>query len=242
LITTKSVSQVTEQMFHTRLRVVQDASAHLHEAKSKVTEAEQRVASANDPVKSGDDAIARIDTQISDVTKSLAAFGPPPKPTVIVIGHDKKGRKITKVVTPVWAGKSSQDTRDNLIAQRDKLLANAAPGKAEVQTAALALTEARSNLTSAEDVHKRAVMDSQLHSFTSMVFGVDPIDVTDAQVAWFLRFFILIPSLMVAISATVLAAASVHRIKTKDPQTPLVSFTRSIRNFIKSEMAANQKA
>ena len=40
---------------------------------------------------------------------------------------------------------------------------------------------------------------SQLHSFTAMVFGKDPVEVTDAEVHWFLRFFILIPSIMIAV-------------------------------------------
>ncbi|GJE42165.1 hypothetical protein AEGHOMDF_1336 [Methylobacterium soli] len=55
---------------------------------------------------------------------------------------------------------------------------------------------------------------SQLHSFTAMVYGVDPIDVTDAQVHAFLRIFVFVPALCAAFASTILALCAVSVRKT----------------------------
>ena len=59
---------------------------------------------------------------------------------------------------------------------------------------------------------RRPFRTLQLHSFTAMVFGKDPVDVTDGEVHWFLRFFVLVPAVMIAITSSLLmmAAYTVH--------------------------------
>jgi hypothetical protein len=66
----------------------------------------------------------------------------------------------------------------------------------------------------AEQAYRNSVNRSQLHSFTAMVYGVDPIDVTDAQVHAFLRIFVFVPALCAAFASTILALCAVSVRKT----------------------------
>ena len=72
---------------------------------------------------------------------------------------------------------------------------------------------AERKVADAEQAYRNAVNRSQLHSFTAMVYGVDPIDVTEAQVHAFLRIFVFVPALCAAFASTILAlcAVSVRR-------------------------------
>jgi hypothetical protein len=60
-------------------------------------------------------------------------------------------------------------------------------------------------------------MNSQLHSFTAMVFGVSPVDVTDGQIHFFLRLFVFIPAIGAAFAATIIALTTVTRIRFEPP-------------------------
>jgi hypothetical protein len=62
---------------------------------------------------------------------------------------------------------------------------------------------------------------SQLHSFTAMTFGKDPNQVTDGEIASFLRVFVFLPAILVALASTLLAMTAVHRIKPKNEATPV---------------------
>jgi len=41
-----------------------------------------------------------------------------------------------------------------------------------------------------------------------MVFGKDPTEVTDAEIHWFLRFFVFVPAIMISIASTLLAVTA----------------------------------
>jgi hypothetical protein len=208
-VTTKSVSQVMEQMFHTRLRVVQEATTRLHEAQAKIASAELGATTAKDPSNANAGMISELNKQIDEVTKSLALYGTPPKPVRSCIKIKKSGKLSCSTTTPKWSGASAQQTRDDLITKRDELMATGTALSSKVATATEGLLAVQADLTAAEDVRKRAVMDSQLHSFTAMWYGKDPADVTDAELHWFLRLFIFWPAVLISMSATILALASV---------------------------------
>ena len=57
------------------------------------------------------------------------------------------------------------------------------------ERAALKRDEVDRKLSEAQVAHKDAVLHSQLHSFTAMAFAKDPTQVTDGEIAWFLRIF-----------------------------------------------------
>jgi hypothetical protein len=104
-----------------------------------------------------------------------------------VIGGDKKHRqRIQRCTTaPATAGLSSQLKS----AQSDHESADQALKAANQIRAALDRTTVERNVTDATDAYRKAVSNSQLHSFTAMVFGKDPAEVTEAEIAKFLRVF-----------------------------------------------------
>jgi hypothetical protein len=71
-------------------------------------------------------------------------------------------------------------------------------------------------MAEAAKAYQRAVDNSQLHSFTAMVYGIDPNDVTEGQLHWFLRVFVFIPAICAGFVATIIALTSVTWLK---PQT-----------------------
>jgi hypothetical protein len=54
-----------------------------------------------------------------------------------------------------------------------------------------------------------------------MAFGKDPNQVTDGEIASFLRVFVFLPAILVALASTMLAMTAVHRIRPKKEATPV---------------------
>jgi hypothetical protein len=54
-----------------------------------------------------------------------------------------------------------------------------------------------------------------------MAFGKDPNQVTDGEIASFLRVFVFLPAILVALASTLLAMTAVHRIRPKKEATPV---------------------
>lgn len=68
-------------------------------------------------------------------------------------------------------------------------------------------------VAAAEVAYRNAVLNSQVHSFTGMVFGKDSTEVSDGEVNTFLRIFVFVPAILVSLCSTFLAMTSVVRIK-----------------------------
>ena len=54
-----------------------------------------------------------------------------------------------------------------------------------------------------------------------MAFGKDPNQVTDGEIASFLRVFVFLPAILVALASTLLAMTAVHRIRPKKEAAPV---------------------
>ena len=54
-----------------------------------------------------------------------------------------------------------------------------------------------------------------------MAFGKDSNQVTDGEIASFLRVFVFLPAILVALASTLLAMTAVHRIRPKKEATPV---------------------
>ena len=96
-------------------------------------------------------------------------------------------------------------------------------------------------LTELKHTQREAVSRSQLHSFTAMVFGVDPVDVTDAQIHWFLRFFILLPALAISIASTLLAVTAYRKTdrRPRQPKAVEIDRSRTLERHIESVVDAS---
>ena len=104
--------------------------------------------------------------------------------------------------------------------------------RARAERAELKHEEVDRRVSEAQIAHKTAVLHSQLHSFTAMAFAKDPTQVTDGEIAWFLRLFVFVPAFMVSLAATLLAITSVERIKPKQPDPPNVELDEGAGAYI----------
>lgn len=215
IVTTKSMSQVMEQMFHPRLRFVQEASANLKVAQDERDSVILKKESLAAEVKPMTESVERLDAQITELNKTVQGVGAAPAPKKVPVQvrrFNKRGKPyyVTgyKLVDVTWEGRAIMDQisdarqkRDVAAAKRDDKAKGIADLDAEI-------AQKQAVVTAKANDKQTAVTNSQLHSFSAMVFGKDPVEVTDGEVHWFLRFFVLIPALMIAISSSLLMMAA----------------------------------
>ncbi|GJE04569.1 ATPase [Methylobacterium isbiliense] len=210
-VTTKSVSQLGEMMFHPRL-------AEASKTRSALKEAEADRASLDTRIRQADARVAQYTAESQALEKrtqeaSAQLAGLPGQRCERLTGTNSRGKRysylrcVTDPRTATIAGslKSAGDER-SVVA---KNLAEARAARAELDRGA-----ADRRVTEADAKYRDAVRRSQLHSFTAMVYGVDPIDVTDQQVHAFLRIFVFAPALCAAFASTLLALCAVQVRKT----------------------------
>ena len=243
-ITVKSVSQVGEQMFKPRLRMVQEANLELTKAKNKLTEIKTGEGSAKvnlDPleldVRDAQTKVSEAQKAISENNKNIELNSPAPAPRIEKYscnqtksnGKKGKARKVwtvkatcSKTVQDPWTGlvfvekapALEKDVVDAKAVLAEKITArNAALGN--VTNVAEAVAAQQSVIAEKEGELQAAVSDSQLHSFTAMVFAKDPREVTDQQVHEFLRYFVFYPSIFAALASSIVAMSAYSPVKRK---------------------------
>ncbi|WP_425339892.1 ATPase [Methylobacterium variabile] len=210
-VTTKSVSQLGEMMFHPRLAEASKARTTLREAEADRGTIDNRIAQADARVAQYAAEAAALEKRTNEASSQLA--GLPGQRCERLSGTNSRGKRysymrcVTDPRTATIAGslKSAGDER----AVVAKNLAEARAARAQLDRAA-----ADRRVTEAEGAYRDAVRRSQLHSFTAMVYGADPVDVTDQQVHAFLRIFVFAPALCAAFASTLLALCAVQVRKT----------------------------
>ncbi|GJE16548.1 ATPase [Methylobacterium marchantiae] len=210
-VTTKSVSQLGEMMFHPRLMDAAKAKTALKDAQADRSTIDGRIAAADARVAQYTTELDQIEKRAAENASQLSAL--PAQRCERVYGTNSKGQRYSNlkcVTDPRTAtlnasvGKAGADR-----AVVTKSLEEARNARAELDRGA-----AERKVADAEQVYRNSVNRSQLHSFTAMVYGVDPIDVTDAQVHAFLRIFVFVPALCAAFASTILALCAVSVRKT----------------------------
>ncbi|KQP40141.1 hypothetical protein [Methylobacterium sp. Leaf106] len=210
-VTTKSVSQLGEMMFHPRLMDAAKAKTALKDAQADSSTIDNRIAAADARVAQYTTELDQIEKRAAENASQLSAL--PAQRCERVSGTNSKGQRYSNL-------KCVTDPRTATL--------NASVGKAGADRAVVtkSLEEARKaraeldrgmaerKVADAEQAYRNSVNRSQLHSFTAMVYGVDPIDVTDAQVHAFLRIFVFVPALCAAFASTILALCAVSVRKT----------------------------
>ena len=199
IVTTKSLSQVGEQMFSQRL-------VEVHKAETALKIAEANNKGAIEDHASKHERIEALDAEIESFVKQLKEFGKPPQPKQVC--NTTQGRrgfvKTCRMVPSPWAGEIMQK---QLIDTRNKRNAM----DAETAASAKARDAATAAIAKARGDYQVAVMDSQLHSFAGMLFMKSAADVTDGQIGTIKLFFVFIGALAGAVTATGLAYCSFTR-------------------------------
>jgi hypothetical protein len=211
-VTVKSMSMLGEIMFRPRLEAVTEARRNL----DKVNHLRESLAYR---IKVADDAVAQRKSEREaaeqQVARIAAEIGKHPGQTCFQSsGTDKNGN----------AYKGQKCSADPGILALKQQLQSASEDRAEAskkleeanaERNALSLTDANKLSTETEASYREALFHSQLHSFTAMAFGKDPNQVTNGEIASFLRVFVFLPAILVALASTLLAMTAVHRIKPK---------------------------
>ena len=199
VITTKSLSQIGEQMFSQRLVEVHTAQTAL-----EVAEANNRGAIEDDAAKR--ERIEALDAEIEKLLTQLKEFGKPPEPKQVcsTVSTRRGLVKNCKMVTPVWQGETIQKALTDARTRRNAMDGETAITGRERDNATVAIAKARGD-------YQTAVMHSQLHSFAGMLFRKAQSKVTDDEIAVIQLFFVLIGAVAGAVTATGLAYCSFTR-------------------------------
>ncbi|WP_336485241.1 ATPase [Methylobacterium nigriterrae] len=210
-VTTKSVSQLGEMMFHPRLMEAARTKTTLKDAQADRESLDTRIAAADARVSQYTTELEQIEKRSSDNAAQLA--GLPAQRCEKVFGTNSKGvryQNLKCVTDPRTATLSVSVAK----ASTDRASVTKQLEQAREARAALDPGAVDRRVADAEQKYRQAVNRSQLHSFTAMVYGVDPIEVTDAQVHAFLRIFVFVPALCAAFASTILALCAVSVRKT----------------------------
>ncbi len=206
VITVKSMSQLGEMMFHPRIQLVTQAKHELDEAKNDLANHNKLIDEARIIIDQRrfelNQAENRINNTISHITDQA------PENCHVVSGVNKYGHKYT-----------IQKCSPNPITQ--SLIAQQENAKNDQSKAMQSLDEAQKHLTNVSDQKysqvvanaetklKKALSESQIHSFAAMFYGKDNLNVSDDEVWKLMRLFVFIPAISAAFAASILAASSV---------------------------------
>ncbi|GJE62472.1 ATPase [Methylobacterium trifolii] len=210
-VTTKSVSQLGEMMFHPRLMDAARTKTALKDAQADRASIDTRIASADARVAQYTTELDQIEKRSAENAQQLA--GLPAQRCEKVFGTNSKGVKyqnlkcVTDPRTATLSASVAKAGADRSAVTKD--LEEARKARAQLDRGA-----ADRKVADTEQAYRNAVNRSQLHSFTAMVYGVDPIDVTEQQVHAFLRIFVFVPALCAAFASTILALCAVSVRKT----------------------------
>ncbi|NNM71218.1 ATPase [Enterovirga aerilata] len=212
-VTVKSVSQLGEIMFRPRLQEAVQA----HE---RLVDANNARATLDRKIKDADEVVAQRTAQLEDAERRLKSANTelgalPPQRCWRVTSTTSDGRRVTGT-------RCSTDPRTEAMktslgtAQKDRQDASARLDEARAERAKLDRTAIDRAQSEAEVAFRDAIMRSQLHSFTGMVFFKDPAQVTEKEIHSFLFFFVFIPALGASLASTLLALTSVERLREED--------------------------
>src|SRR5262249_32526237 len=213
-VTVKSMSQLGEIMFRPRLFEVVKQHELLIEAQNEHASLVKRIEDADAAVEQLTQELNGAEKHLSEATKALVDLPAPQCQKLWVTGRNGRRVQTTKcTVDPRTEAmkKNLQQATTTRDAVKGRL------GSARAERAALKREDVDRKLSEAQVAHKDAVLHSQLHSFTAMAFAKDPTQVTDGEIAWFLRIFVFIPAVFVSLASTFIAVTSVEMIEPKEP-------------------------
>lgn len=212
-VTVKSMSQLGEIMFRPRLHDVQIAATELQGAKDQLDQKQKERERATENIVLAQQAYEAANERVKSATDALKDSKPICSPTSGVTrdGRPYRGQTCAPDKALPMKQKEAEVAAAALIVARDDL------NKAKATRDAIDLDSYKNRIQSLDKTFRRAVMDSQLHSFTAMAYGKDPLLVTDGEVSAFLRIFVFVPAILVSIVATLLALTAVTRVKREPP-------------------------
>ncbi|MHB2165656.1 ATPase [Alsobacter sp. R-9] len=217
-VTVKSMSQLGELMFRPRLAEVAQARQALKQAEGTRDEVAGRIAAADRDVAASETALKSATENLSQAMKENASL--PPAKCWTSQRRDANGRLVSRqqcTTDPrVKAQNSALQAAEKALAD-----ARATHDQAQALRRPLSARVAEEAVTAAKVRLDEAVSHSQLHSFTAMAFGKDPLEVKDGEIAQFLRIFVFGPAIFISLASTMLALTSIERLQRRDETVTL---------------------
>ena len=225
-VTVKSMSQLGEIMFRPRLFEVVKKHELLIDAQNNHASLIKRIEDADAVVEQLSQELTYAEKHLSEAT--TAVTGLPPSNCQKLWVATRQNRRVQTTKCTVDPRMEAMKTNlQQATATRDAVKGRLASARDE--RAALKRDEVDRKLSEAQVAHKDAVLHSQLHSFTAMAFAKDPTQVTDGEIAWFLRIFVFAPAVFVSLASTFIAITAVEKIKPKEPGPSLMEIDEGAR-------------
>lgn len=213
IVTVKSISQLGEIMFRPRLTEAVRTHERLNEATAARATLDRRIADADAVVTQRTAQLDDAEQRLRGANTELGAL--PPQRCFRTTSTTPDGRRVTG--TRCTTDPRTEAMKGSLgTAQRDRTDASTRLDAARAERATLDRSAVDAAQREAQVAYRDAVMRSQLHSFTAMVFMKDPSEVTDKEIHSFLLFFVFIPAIGASIASTLLALTSVERLREED--------------------------
>lgn len=212
-VTIKSISQLGEIMFRPRLTEAVTAQAKLGDAQAAKATLDRRITDADTVVAQRTNQLAEAEQRLKAGNTELGAL--PAQRCYRTTTTTRDGRRVTGT-------RCNTDPRMNAMkdslsgAQRDRREASERLDAARAERDKLDRGAIDRAASEAAVTYRDAVMRSQLHSFTGMVFFKDPGQVSDKEIHSFLFFFVFIPAIGASLAATLLALTAVERVRDED--------------------------
>lgn len=219
-VTVKSLSQLGEQMFHPRLIDVVNATEALKLAEREQSTFDKKLRDADELVERRGKELNAVDQRAMGFVAEMSRIEAPK--CLPVSGTDRNGRIYRSVRC------SASDLRGPIIeanlktTTEERDAARKLLDEATAQRSTLKRDIVDLRVSDAKKAHREAVLNSQLHSFTAMVYGKEPTEVGDGEVHTFLRYFVFFPAIFASLASTLLALGAVNRIKpvNREPPSP----------------------
>lgn len=213
IVTVKSISQLGEIMFRPRLVEAVKAQERLTEARNTQATLGRRIADADAVVAQRTAQLAEAESRLKGANTELGAL--PPQRCFRTTTTASDGRRVTG--TRCTTDPRTEAMKASLgSAGRDRKDGSERLDAARAERAALDRVAIDRAASQAEVGYRDAIMRSQLHSFTAMVFFKDPGQVSDREIHTFLFFFVFIPAIGASVASTLLALTAVERVREKD--------------------------
>jgi hypothetical protein len=228
-VTVKSVSQLGEIMFRPRLFDVVHAEEAMDQAKATQASIDQQIKTADDAVVGYQQAFHDSQERLDSVNRQLAAL--PKDQCHAISGVTKDGRPWqSQTCKSDPRIKPMQDNLNTLIGDSNahfNRLDDAKKVRAQIDRAAI-----DHDVATTQGTYREAILQSQLHSLTGMLFAKSSTEVTNQEIHQFLRIFVLFPAVFVAISSTLIAFTAVYRIEIPPPT--LIPFPLEGDDYLRS--------
>ena len=210
VVTSFSLSQIGHLTFNPRLEAAHDKHKALLEAQSQEQSfidqkdaaqdlVEQRIKARDSAAEAHRNVVSQLNAQPAQNCGQVTKRNPDGSVSTAQTCRENPALKTLKAELAATSAKVNE--------------AETALKQAQAARANFDLRSTKERASKADAEYRDAVYQSQLHSYTAMLFRKDPRDVSDGEVKTLEWYLIIIPSIAAALSSTLIAMTAVRRIK-----------------------------